>query len=84
MIYDYGMMYQTLDRYVKNDINENEHSFIYELKWPDTYPVIIANDRFWFEIQNFYDIYVPAEYRERIETVADLKTIIEKGVQGFI
>ena len=84
VIYGYGMMYQTLDRYVENDIDEIEHAFVPDLKWPSSYLLVISNDKFWSEIQDLYDIYISKEDRERIYTVADLKRMIEKRVQGII
>ena len=80
VIYGYGMMYQILDRYVWNYIDEAEHVFATELKWPNEYLLVVINERFWIEIQNLYDVCISKEDRERINTVADLKTMIDKTV----
>lgn len=80
MIYGYGMMYQTLDRYVENNIDEIEHAFIPGLKWPDSYELNISDTRFWLEIQSFYGICVTKEDKTGIITVGDLKKKIAEGI----
>lgn len=81
MIYGYGMMYQALDRYVENDIDEIQHAFVPDLKWPGSYVLKVNDARFWLEIQSFYGIRLTKEDKENILTVADLKSKIEKSIQ---
>lgn len=82
MIYGYGMMYQTLDRYVENDIDEIEHAFIPDLKWPDTFVLKVNDARFWLELQNLYGICITKADRENIRTIADLKNKIVDSLQA--
>lgn len=82
MIYGYGMMYQTLDRYIENNIDEIEHAFISELKWPDSYVLKVNDERLWLELQNLYGICITKVDRENIRTVADLKNKITDSLQA--
>jgi len=81
-MYGYGMMYQALDRYVENDIDEIEHVFVPDLKWPDSYVLKVNDERLWLEIQSLYGICIIKADRENIETVADLKNKILASLQA--
>lgn len=80
MIYDFGMMYRVLDRYVDNNIDETEHAYISGFKWPDSYVLKIQDEKFWTEIESAYETYIAKENRKSIITVADLKRIIEDSL----
>lgn len=80
MIYGYGMMYQALDRYVENDIDEIEHAFIPDLKWSDSYVLKVNDARFWLEIQSLYGICITKEIKNRIIIVEDLKREIKEAL----
>lgn len=82
MLCGYGMMYQALDRYVENDIDEIEHAFIPDLKWPDSYVLKVNDARFWLELQNLYGICITKADKENIKTVADLKNRIADSLQA--
>lgn len=75
MIYDLSGMYQLLDKYAENDIDEEEHAFIPRLKWPDDYSITlkICNKGFWEELQERYDITFTEEDKRMPFTVGDLK-----------
>lgn len=80
MLYGFGMMYQILDRYAENDIDETEHAFIVGLKWPDSYRLHIRNEDFWEELQKNYDICFTEKDKVSIITIGDLKRKIEECV----
>ncbi len=76
-MYGSGMLYQILDRYVENDMDEMEHAFVYGLKWPDFFPIKIKHEEFWEELQNAYDVFLSEEEKKEIITVEDLKKILK-------
>ena len=80
MIYDFGIMYRILDSYVDNSIDETEHAYISELKWPNSYVLKIQDEKFWTEIEDAYETCIEKEDREVIRTVADLKRILEESL----
>lgn len=80
MIYDFGMMYRILDRYADNAIDETEHAYIADLKWPNSYVLKIQDEKFWAEIEDAYETYIAKENRGSTITVAGLKGIIEDSL----
>lgn len=75
-MYGFGMLYQLLDKYVENDIDEMEHAFVYSLKWPDSHSIKVKDEEFWEELQNTYDIIILEKEKKEIITVEDLKKCI--------
>lgn len=80
MIYDFGMMYRVLDRYADNSIDETEHAYIYELKWPNSYVLKIQDEKFWAEMESAYETCIAKGARKKVRTVADLKRILEESL----
>lgn len=76
MIYGFGMLYEILDTYIDNNIDEREHGFIMSIKWPDNYDLGECPVEFWSAIQEIYDIDVTEYYMQSVTTVGDLKKMI--------
>ena len=82
MLYGFDMLFQMLNKYTDNNVNEIEHAFIPDLKWPDSYVLKVNDARFWLELQNLYGICITKADRENIKTVADLKNRIADSLQA--
>lgn len=76
MIYGFGMLYRILDKYIENDMDEIEHGFIMDIKWPDNYELGKCPIGFWSEIHEAYDIDVTEYDVQSVATVGDLKKLI--------
>ncbi len=76
VIYGSGTLYRILDKYIENDMDETEHGFIMEIKWPDDYALGKCSARFWNAIQEEYDITVTEYDIQNVTTVGDLKKMI--------
>lgn len=63
MIYNPGLLYRILDKYMENHMNEEEHGFIAALKWPDSYRLGKCSEKFWTELQEVYDICISESER---------------------
>ena len=82
MLYGFDMLFQMLNKYTDNNVNEIEHAFIQDLKWPDSYVLKVNDARFWLELQNLYGICITKVDRENIKTVEDLKNRIADSLQA--
>lgn len=82
MLYGFDMLFQMLNKYTDNNVNEIEHAFIPDLKWPDSYVLKVNDARFWLELQNLYGICITKVDRENIKTVEDLKNRIADSLQA--
>lgn len=82
MLYGFDMLFQMLNKYTDNNVNEIEHAFIPDLKWPDSYVLKVNDARFWLELQNLYGICITKADRENIKTVEDLKNRIADSLQA--
>lgn len=80
MMYGLEMMYRLLNQYAENDIDETEHAFVADLKWPDSYVLKIHDEKFWEQLQDDYDIVFTDEDKQEIATIGHLKRkISHKG-----
>ncbi|MCI8371903.1 MAG: hypothetical protein HFI75_05835 [Lachnospiraceae bacterium] len=75
-MYSFGMLYQILESYVENNIDEIEHAFVYSLKWPDSYILKIKDEKFWVELQKIYDVVISEKEKKEIITVEGLKKLL--------
>lgn len=82
MLYGFDMLFQMLNKYTDNNVNEIEHAFIPDLKWPDSYVLKVNDARFWLELQNLYGICITKADRENIKTVENLKNRIADSLQA--
>lgn len=58
MIYGTGMLYELLDRYAENDMDEMEHAFIASVKWSDSDVLKISDKKFWVEVEKYYGVFL--------------------------
>lgn len=72
-MYSYGYLYQILDKYIENSMEETEHGFIPGIKWPDNYVLKTCSEEFWTEIEAAYDVHFTEQDIRHIKTVGDLK-----------
>lgn len=79
MIYNSGLLYGILDKYIENRMEEEEHGFITAMKWPENYSIGVCPKEFWTEIQEVYEICVPVSDRKKVKTVGDLKRLIDSA-----
>lgn len=80
-MYGLDMLYQILDKYIENDMDESEHAFIPGLKWADDYRLGRCPEKFWNEIQDVYGVSMSEKERFSVKTVNDLKKAITYQVE---
>ena len=79
MLYGYETMYQLLDRYAENAVDDAEHAYINSLKWQDSIVLHIRSCKFWQEMERLYEITLSAREKAQIATVEDLKRVLRNA-----
>lgn len=79
MIYNQGIFYRLLDKYIENNMDEKEHGFIAGIKWPDNYVIRECPENFWTEIEEIFEIHISVSDKRKVFTVGDMKRLIDSA-----